>query len=148
MKNLYRTHYSGNTKQFFAYNFSEGCIVVLLHRNGNGTGTVNGTGTHLGNNRSWSLSLSQTSVNIFTAYYTFHLVDVQVLVPFPCSVTKPLHLLVVSLSVKKNSQFDAVFRKIWQNHMSAPPGGLAPPPTGNPGSTSDFRVVMKTVIIS
>ena len=32
------------------------------------------------------------------------------------------------------SQFYAVFRKMWQNHMLAPPGGLAPPPTGNPGS--------------
>ena len=28
----------------------------------------------------------------------------------------------------KFSQFHAVFRKIWENHM------LAPPPTGNPGS--------------
>ena len=35
---------------------------------------------------------------------------------------------------EKFSQFPAVFRKIWQNHMLAPPGGLAPPPTGNPGS--------------
>ena len=36
----------------------------------------------------------------------------------------------------KISQFHAVFRKIWQNHMLAPPqgGGLAPPPMGNPGS--------------
>ena len=35
----------------------------------------------------------------------------------------------------KFSQFHAVFHKIWQNHMLAPlPGGLAPPPTGNPGS--------------
>ena len=33
----------------------------------------------------------------------------------------------------KFSQFHAVFRKIWQNHMLAPPGGLAPPPMGNPG---------------
>ena len=31
----------------------------------------------------------------------------------------------------KFSQFHAVFRKIWQNHM------LAPPPTGNPGSAPD-----------
>ena len=35
----------------------------------------------------------------------------------------------------KFSQFHAVFGKIWQNHMLAPPGGLAPPPMGNPGST-------------
>ena len=34
----------------------------------------------------------------------------------------------------KCSQSHAVFCKIWQNHMLAPPGGLAPPPTGNPGS--------------
>ena len=32
------------------------------------------------------------------------------------------------------SQCHAVFRKIWQNHMLAPPRGLAPPPTGNLGS--------------
>ena len=31
----------------------------------------------------------------------------------------------------KFSQFHVVFRKIWQNHM------LAPPPTGNPGSAPD-----------
>ena len=35
---------------------------------------------------------------------------------------------------QKFSQFHAVFRKIWQNHMLAPLGGLAPPPMGNPGS--------------
>ena len=35
----------------------------------------------------------------------------------------------------KFSRFHAVFRKIWQNRMLAPPPrGLAPPPTGNPGS--------------
>ena len=35
----------------------------------------------------------------------------------------------------KFSQFHAVFRYIWQNHMLAPPPeGLAPPPTGDPGS--------------
>ena len=33
----------------------------------------------------------------------------------------------------KFSQFHAVFRKIWQNHMLAPPRRLAPSPTGNPG---------------
>ena len=35
----------------------------------------------------------------------------------------------------KFSQFHPVFHKIWQNHMlPPPPRGLAPPPTGNPGS--------------
>ena len=38
----------------------------------------------------------------------------------------------------KFSQFHAVFHKIWQNHMLAPPRGLAPPPTGNPGSAPDL----------
>ena len=37
----------------------------------------------------------------------------------------------------KFSQFHAVFCKIWQNHMLTPPGGLAPPPTGNPRSAPD-----------
>ena len=38
----------------------------------------------------------------------------------------------------KFSQFHAVFREIWQNHMLAPPpGGLTPPPTDNPGSAPD-----------
>ena len=38
----------------------------------------------------------------------------------------------------KFSQFHAVFRKFWQNHRLAPlPGGLAPPPTENPGSVPD-----------
>ena len=37
----------------------------------------------------------------------------------------------------KCSQFHAVFWKFWQNHRLAPhPGGLALPPTGNPGSAS------------
>ena len=40
----------------------------------------------------------------------------------------------------KFSQFHAVFRKIWQNHMLAPPRGLAPPPTRNPGSAPVFCV--------
>ena len=61
------------------------CGIVTLH----GNGTVKGTGT-IGNNGFFSLSLSQTSVNIFTAYCTFHLVPVPVPVPFPCSVTKLL----------------------------------------------------------
>ena len=35
-------------------------------------------------------------------------------------------------------QFHAVFGKFWQNRMLAPsPGELAPPPRGNPGSTTD-----------
>ena len=33
-------------------------------------------------------------------------------------------------------QFHAVFWKISQNHMLAPPGELAPPPRGNPGSAT------------
>ena len=33
-------------------------------------------------------------------------------------------------------QFHAVFGKIWQNRMLVPPGELAPPPQGNPGSTT------------
>ena len=42
----------------------------------------------------------------------------------------------------KFSQFHAVFRKVWQNHMLATPwrvgapGGLASPHTGNPGSAT------------
>ena len=37
-------------------------------------------------------------------------------------------------------QFQAVFRRIWQSRMLAPPplpGGLALPPRGNPGSATD-----------
>ena len=34
-------------------------------------------------------------------------------------------------------QFHAVFGQIWQNCMLAPPGGLVPPPRGNPGSAID-----------
>ena len=33
-------------------------------------------------------------------------------------------------------QFHAVFGKIWQNHVLVPPGGLAPPSRGNPGSAT------------
>ena len=44
-------------------------------------------------------------------------------------------------------QFHAVFGKIWQNHMLVPPGELAPPPRGNPGSATGglfrFRVLIK-----
>ena len=43
----------------------------------------------------------------------------------------------------KCSKFHAVFRKIWQNHMLAPPSppprGLAPPPMGNPGSAPEYQ---------
>ena len=39
----------------------------------------------------------------------------------------------------KFSQFHAVFRKIWQDRMLAPPRGLAPPPAGNPGSAPVTR---------
>ena len=31
-------------------------------------------------------------------------------------------------------QFHAVFGKFWENRMLPPPGRLAPPPRGNPGS--------------
>ena len=34
--------------------------------------------------------------------------------------------------------FMQFFGKIWQNHMLKPPGGLAPPPRGNPGSTTEI----------
>ena len=37
----------------------------------------------------------------------------------------------------KLSKFHAVFCKIWQNHTLAPPGGLAPLPTGIPLSAPD-----------
>ena len=33
--------------------------------------------------------------------------------------------------------FMQFFGKIWQNRMLAPPGGLVPPPRGNPGSAID-----------
>ena len=32
-------------------------------------------------------------------------------------------------------EFHVVFGKIWQNGMLSPPGGFAPSPTSNPGST-------------
>ena len=44
----------------------------------------------------------------------------------------------------KFSQFHAVFLKIWQNHMLAPPGGLVSPPRGNPGSAPDGLSMMKS----
>ena len=39
-------------------------------------------------------------------------------------------------TAQNSSQSHAVFRKFWQNHMLAlpPTRGLAPSPTGNPGS--------------
>ena len=41
--------------------------------------------------------------------------------------------------VSKFFQFHAVFWKIWQNLMLAPPpGGLVSPPRGNPGSATDI----------
>ena len=36
-------------------------------------------------------------------------------------------------------QFYAVFGKIWQNGMLAPPEELASPPRGNPGSVTDYK---------
>ena len=69
--------------RYYTFVFSMAHGTVIQH----GTGTESETGT-IGNNRSWSLSLSWTSVNISTAYCTFHLVPVLVLVPFPCSVIK------------------------------------------------------------
>ena len=56
-------------------------------RSANGLFTLRGNGT-IGNNGSWFLSLSQTSVNISTWYYIFHLIPVPVLAP--CSVNIPL----------------------------------------------------------
>ena len=46
----------------------------------------------------------------------------------------------------KFSQFHATFWKIWQNHMLALPGGLAPPPAGNPGSASEFDARQSPVL--
>ena len=59
--------------------------LFTLRGNGTGTGTRKRTGT-IGNNRSWSLSLSQISVNISTWYYTFYLEPVLVPVPFTCGL--------------------------------------------------------------
>ena len=44
-------------------------------------------------------------------------------------------------------QFHAVFGKIWQNHMLAPPGELAPPPRGNSGSATASSPLQQTVRI-
>ena len=46
----------------------------------------------------------------------------------------------------KFSQFHAVFRKIWQNHMLTSPGGLAPPPTGNSGFVPAFESKLKSEV--
>ena len=61
------------------------CHLLWLQRSGLASGTVDGSGT-IGNNMSWYLSLSQTSVNISTLYYIFHLVPEPDPVPFPASV--------------------------------------------------------------
>ena len=46
-------------------------------------------------------------------------------------------------------QFHAVFGKIWQNLMLAPPGELAPTPRGNPGSAteSNSSLILKYFIL-
>ena len=45
-------------------------------------------------------------------------------------------------------QFHAVFGKIWQNRMLAPPPGeLAPPPQGNPRSATDYGIVTNSDVI-
>ena len=44
-----------------------------------------------------------------------------------------------TLPGSKFFQFHAVFGKIWQNRMLAPPGQLAPPPRGNPGSATALK---------
>ena len=59
--------------------------LFTLPEKGTGVGKGNGTGT-IGNNVSWSLFLFQTSLNISTWYYTFHLVPLPIQAPFPCSV--------------------------------------------------------------
>ena len=45
-------------------------------------------------------------------------------------------------------QFHAVFGKIWQNLMLAPPspGQLAPPPRGNPGSATVYPFHSRNVL--
>ena len=46
---------------------------------------------------------------------------------------------------RKFFQFHAVFGKIWQNRMLAPPRELAPPPRGNPGSVTDLYRVFEAI---
>ena len=43
-------------------------------------------------------------------------------------------------------QFHAVFEKIWQNRMLAPPGELAPPPRGNPASATAGQHIALQVV--
>ena len=58
--------------------------LFTLHGSGTRTGTGNRTSA-IGNKGSWHPSLFQTSVNISTLYYTFHLV------PLPDPVSFPYH---------------------------------------------------------
>ena len=96
---LYQQNYS-RTGQFMRF-----CGLFTLHQNGVGNRTANGTGT-IDNSGSWLLSLSCTSVNISTWYYTFHLISTQVPVPFPCSVNIPqaVDLLFVTRILYCNSK--------------------------------------------
>ena len=48
----------------------------------------------------------------------------------------------------KFSQFHAGFRKIWQNHMLAPPWRVGAPQMGNPGSAPVFGKPWSTVIVT
>ena len=44
----------------------------------------------------------------------------------------------------RGSKFHAVFGKMWQNHILAPPWGVGAPPRGNPGSaTGEIDVLLK-----
>ena len=79
---LYQQNYSRTGQFMWSYG------LFTLHQNGLGNRTANGTGT-IDKSGPWLLSLSWTSVNISTWYYTFHLISTQVLVPFPCSVNIP-----------------------------------------------------------
>ena len=58
----------------------------------------------------------------------------------PCSgAVADLHSKILDARPPRGSkffQFHAVFGKIWQNRMLAPPWELAPPPRGNPGSAT------------
>ena len=48
----------------------------------------------------------------------------------------------------KFSQFHAVFRKIWQNRMLAPPLEGWPPPTGNPGFAPERFLIHIITLLS
>ena len=50
-------------------------------------------------------------------------------------------ILDVRPSGSKFFPFHAVFGKFWQNRMLAPPGELAPPPQGNPGSNTAINSI-------